>query len=56
MLLFGTTKLFDKDLDLVEKRGKDIQKLEQIIQSLVWEEGSSAQRKLEEPSGTAHRT
>ena len=26
MLLFGTTKLFDKDLDLVEKRGKDIQK------------------------------
>lgn len=38
MLLFGTTKLFDKDLDLVEKRGKDIQKLEQIIQSLVWEE------------------
>ena len=32
MLLFGTTKLFDKDLDLVEKRGKDIQKLEQIIQ------------------------
>ena len=38
MLLFGTTKLFDKDLDLVEKRGKDIQKLEQIIQSLVWED------------------
>ena len=38
MLLFGTTKLFDKDLDLVEKRGKDIQKLEQLIQSLVWEE------------------
>lgn len=58
MLLFGTTKLFDKDLDLVEKRGKDIQKLEQIIQSLVWEEvlPQRLHDQLEEPSGTAHRT
>lgn len=38
MLRFATTKLFDKDLDLMEKRGKDLAKLEKVIQSLVSEE------------------
>ena len=43
MLRFGTTKLFDKDLSLMEKRGKNIAKLERVIQSLVSEEVLSHQ-------------
>lgn len=43
MLRFGTTKLFDKDLDLMEKRGKDIGKLERVLQSLICEEVLSYQ-------------
>lgn len=43
MLRFGTTRLFDKDLDLMEKRGKDIGKLERVLQSLICEEALSYQ-------------
>lgn len=43
MLRFGTTKLFDKDLSLMERRGKAIAKLERVLQSLVWEEVLSQQ-------------
>lgn len=43
MFRFGTTRLFDKDLDLMEKRGKDIGKLERVLQSLICEEALSYQ-------------
>ena len=37
MLRFDTTKLFSKDLDLAEKRGKDLKKLEEVLCALVEE-------------------
>lgn len=37
MLRFDTTKLFNKDLDLAEKRGKNLKKLEEVLGFLVEE-------------------
>lgn len=38
MLAFNTTKVFDKDLDKMEKRGKDLSKIEAVITLLVTEQ------------------
>lgn len=38
MLAFSTTKIFDKDLDRMEKRGKDLSKIEKVLTLLIAEE------------------
>ena len=38
MLLYDFTNQFKKDLKLLEKRGRDLEKIHNIIVSLIWEE------------------